>query len=82
MKRVRSGCIFQSLVFSQKPDSGLSKERILEMNKNEVERYKADLECKGTRYRITDEIIEDDGSIVLKVRKEYNSGTDVSEYFM
>ena len=82
MKRVRSGCIFQSLVFSQKPDSGLSKERILEMNKNEFERYKADLECKGTRYWITDEIIEDDGSIVLKVRKEYNSGTDVSEYFM
>jgi len=81
MKRVRSGCIFQTLVFSQKEDSDYDKETALKLNRDEVKRYKKDLDNKGTRYQITQETEETDGSIVLKVRKEYNAKTDVSEYF-
>ncbi|MBR6801535.1 MAG: hypothetical protein IKM61_07285 [Eubacteriaceae bacterium] len=82
MKRVRSGCIFQTLVFSQKEDLALSALEAKELNMKEAERYKQDLENKGTRYQITEETVDKDGSVVLKIRKEYNVKTDVSEYFM
>ena len=81
VKRVKSACILQALVFSQKPDMGYSRERAAQINRDEVEHYKAVLERTKTRYQITDESVEADGSIVLRVRKQYNDRTDVSEYF-
>ena len=81
MKRVKSACILQTLIFSQKPDMGYSRERAAQINRDEVEHYKATLERTKTRYQITDESVEADGSIVLRVRKQYNDRTDVSEYF-
>ena len=81
MKRVKAACIFQTLVFAQKPESGLSKERALKINREEFEHYKATLERTKTRYRIDDTVEEEDGSIVVKVRKQYNDKADVSEYF-
>ncbi len=81
MKRVRSACIFQTLVFSQKPDAGYTKEQELEVNRREVERYKATLLHTGTRFQITDETEQADGSILVHVRKQYNDKADVAEYF-
>lgn len=40
MKRVKSACILQTLVFMQKEDCGLSKNSILETNRREFEHYK------------------------------------------
>lgn len=81
MKRVQSACIFQTLVFQQKDDSFLSKERKLSLNREEVEKYKASLDKNKTRYKIDEEAEQEDGSILLRVRKQYNDKTDVSEYF-
>ena len=81
MKRVKAACILQTLVFAQKPDSGLSKENMLKVNREEFEHYKATLEKTRTRYQIDDTVEEKDGSIVVKVRKQYNDKADVSEYF-
>ncbi len=81
MKRVKAACIFQTLVFSQKPDAGYTKEQELEVNRHEIERYKATLKRTGTRFQITDETEQEDGSIVIHVRKQYNDKADVSEYF-
>lgn len=81
MKRVKAACIFQTLIFMQKPEMGYSSEQALEINKGEVERYKASLERTKTRYQITDTLEQEDGSIVLHVRKQYNDKADVSEYF-
>ena len=81
MKRVKSACIYQTLIFSQKPEMGFSKERTLKLNREEFERYKTGLERTGTRYMIVDYAETDDGSIVVKVRKQYNDKIDVSEYF-
>ncbi len=81
MKRVKAACILQTLVFAQKPDSGLSKENMLKVNREEFEHYKATLEKTRTRYQIDDTVEEEDGSIVVKVRKQYNDKADVSEYF-
>ena len=81
MKRVKAACILQTLVFAQKPEMGYSKERSLQLNKEEIEHYKATLERSKTRYQIIDTAEQEDGSVVIHVRKQYNDKTDVSEYF-
>ena len=81
MKRIRSACIFQTLVFSQKPEMGYEKDHSNRLNREEYESYKRKLDRANTRYRIVSESTEDDGSIVVRVRKQYNDSADVSEYF-
>lgn len=81
MKRVKAACIMQTLVFAQKPDMAYSKERAKKLNEEEIEHYKATLERSKTRYQILDTAPQDDGSIIVHVRKQYNDKADVSEYF-
>lgn len=81
MKRVKAGCILQTLVFLQKDDCGLDKANQLRCNREEVEKYKATLEKNRTRYQILDTVEQPDSSIVVHVRKQLNDSTDVSEYF-
>ena len=81
MKRVKAACILQTLVFLQKEDCGFSREQILNMNRQEVSRYKNSLERTHTRYQIVSEEEQEDGSIIVRVRKQYNDKADVSEYF-
>ena len=81
MKRVKSGCILQTLVFMQKEDCGYSRETQLRYNREEVEKYKKDLEKNKTRYQIVSVEEQSDASIVVHVRKHINDKTDVSEYF-
>lgn len=81
MKRVKAACILQTLVFAQKPEMGYGKERAQKINEDEIEHYKATLERAHTRYQILDTAVQEDGSIVVHVRKQYNDKADVSEYF-
>ena len=81
MKRVKSGCICQTLLFSQKPDLGFTKNEALEANRQEVVRYKNSLERSRTKYVILDETIQDDASILIHIKKQINATTDTSEYF-
>lgn len=81
MKRVKSGCILQTLVFLQKEDCGFPKESQLRYNREEVEKYKATLEKNKTRYQIVSVDEQEDASIIVRVRKQLNDSTDVSEYF-
>ena len=81
MKRVKAACILQTLVFAQKSEMGYSKERCLQLNKEEIEHYKATLERSKTRFQIVDTAEQEDGSVIIYVRKLYNDKTDVSEYF-
>ncbi len=81
MKRIKSACILQTLVFSQKDEIGLSRETILNQNRDEFEKYKKTLERTRTRYQILGETEQQDGSLLIHVRKQYNDRIDVSEYF-
>lgn len=45
----------------------------------EVERYKKNLERNHTQYKIVDQTSRTDGSIILKVIKQYNS-SPVGDY--
>jgi len=82
MKRVKAACIQQTLVFMQKPDCGLSPVAILETNRREFEHYRQSMERARTRYQIVSCDEQEDGSILVRVRKQYNDKADVSEYFL
>ena len=81
MKRVKTACILQTLVFAQKDDCGLTREQQLKANHDEVVRYKMTMDRSRTRYQITEETEQSDGSVLIRVRKQYNDKADVSEYF-
>jgi len=82
MKRVKAACIQQTLVFMQKPDCGLGPAAILETNRREFEHYKQSMDRTRTRYQIVSCDEQEDGSILVRVRKQYNDKADVSEYFL
>ena len=81
MKRVKAACILQTLVFARKEDCGLTREQQLRLNRDEVSRYKATMDRSRTRYQITEETEQSDGSVIVRVRKQYSDRADVSEYF-
>lgn len=81
MKRIKSACIFQTLVFEQKDDLGLSREQLLKISHEEVAHYKTGMDKNGTRYQIVEEAEQPNGSVLVRVRKQYNDKADVSEYF-
>lgn len=56
-------------------------EQIRNLNRQEITRYKQTMDRTHTRYQIESETEQEDGSIVLRVRKQYNDKADVSEYF-
>ena len=82
MKRVEAACILQTLVFMQKEDCGLSKNSIIETNRREFDHYKQTMEKTRTRYQIISQEEQENGSLVVRVRKQYNGKADVSEYFL
>lgn len=71
MKRVKAACICQTLHFMLKEDVG--HDYAVQLVKQEVEQYKKTLERNRTQYKIVDETEQSDGSIMLKVIKQYNS---------
>ena len=81
MKRVKAACISQTLVFAQSPESGYSREQALKLNRTELERYRSELERAKIRYQLVDTAEQEDGAILVHVRKQYNDKADVSEYF-
>ena len=81
MKRVKSGCILQTLIFIQKEEYGFDKETQLMYNREELEKYKAELLRNKTRHQILSTEEQENGSIIIRVRKQINDKVDVSEYF-
>ncbi len=77
MKRVRSACICQTLHFLLKEE--FPRDYALKQVRAEVEAYKKGLERNRTQYKILDEQEQEDGSILVKVIKQYNA-TPVGDY--
>lgn len=71
MKRVKAACICQTLHFMLKEDVG--HDYAAKLVKEEVARYKRDLERKGIRYKLVEEAEQPDGSVVMKILKQYNT---------
>lgn len=70
MKRVQAACICQTLHFMLKED--LEHPYAAKQVQDEVEHYKQTLERNRVRYRIVEETVQPDDSIIIKVIKQYN----------
>jgi len=70
MKRIQYACLEQTIHFMLKEEYP-RQEAIAEVEQ-EVAGYKTMLERKRARYRIVDECRQSDGSVVIKIKKQYN----------
>ncbi|MDY4953928.1 MAG: hypothetical protein SO073_04745 [Candidatus Onthomonas sp.] len=77
MKRIQSACLCQTLHFVLKEDDG--HEYAVRKVREEVAHYKATLERNHTPFKILEETEQPDGSIILKVIRQYNQ-TPVGDY--
>ena len=77
MKRVKAACICQTLHFMLKDDLG--HDYAVKLVKEEVEKYKASLDKSRTKYRIVREETQSDGSVMIKIIKQYNT-SPVGDY--
>lgn len=77
MKRIKAACITQTLCFSN--HDGETTEFAKKMIVNEYEKYKSQLEKSGTKYRILSEKKNEDGSIIIEIKKQYNT-SPVGDY--
>ena len=77
MKRVKAACICQTLHFMLKED--VAHGWAVKQVEQEVENYKRTLERNRTKYRIVEQIQQNDGSILIKIIKQYNA-SPVGDY--
>jgi hypothetical protein len=71
MKRIKAACICQTLHFMLKED--VEHEWAVEQVKKEVEHYKNTMTRNRTEYKIIEETTQPDGSVIIKVIKQYNN---------
>ncbi len=77
MKRVKAACICQTLHFMLKDDLG--HDFAVKLVKEEVDKYKASLDKNRTQYKIVSEETQPDGSVMIKIIKQYNT-SPVGDY--
>lgn len=65
MKRITSACLEQTIRFFDV--SGLVKPE------TEFEQYKSKLDKRKTKYQVLDTKKAEDGALVIKIRKQYNT---------
>ena len=70
MKRIKAACICQTLHFMLKED--VDHDWAVKQVEQEIKHYKTQLERNYTKYKILEENVQPDGSIILKVIKQYN----------
>ena len=77
MKRVKAACICQTLHFI--PKEGAEPVWAAEQVKRDVETYKKGLDRNHTKYKILDESTQADGTVIMKIVKQYNA-SPVGDY--
>lgn len=70
MKRIKYACLEQTIHFVLKDD--LPQADAIRGVQNDIAVYKAQLERSRTKYRIVAEEPQPDGSVIVKIKKQYN----------
>lgn len=70
MRRIQSACLEQTVHFQLK--DGVPKDMALRLLAEEYEAYKQHLERRKTKHKILEEDPQPDGSLVIKIIKQYN----------
>ena len=71
MRRVKYACLGPTLPSGLR--DALPPEETNRLVRAEYDQYKADLERKRIPYKIVSETVQPDGSIIVKVKKQYNA---------
>ena len=71
MKRIKAACIIQTLHFSSKEE--MNHEYAARLVREEVEKYKGQLEKYKTQYKILSESVQEDGSVIIEIKKQYST---------
>ena len=71
VKRIKAACICQTLHFQLKDD--LSRDEAARKVREEVAHYKKGLEQNRTAYKLICEETQEDGSVMMKIIKQYNA---------
>lgn len=71
MKRIKYACLEQTIHFEL--NDGLSQSEAAVIVKKDVESYKTALKRKRIPFQVVDENTLPDGSVMLKIKKQYNS---------
>jgi hypothetical protein len=77
MKRIKAACICQTLHFMMKDD--VAYDLAAKQCQQDVEQYKRTLERSRAAYKILEQTVQPDGSVIVKVIKQYNS-SPVGDY--
>lgn len=77
MKRVKAACICQTLHFMLKED--IPHEQAVKLVGQEIEMYIKTLERNRTQYKIVEQNVRNDGSVIMKIIKQYNT-SPVGDY--
>lgn len=77
MKRIKAACICQTLHFQLKED--MDHTYAVRAVQEEVAHYKSQMDRNRTQYKILEETTQPDGSILLKLIKQYNQ-SPVGDY--
>ena len=77
MKRIKAACLEQTIHFQLKED--LPRQQAEEFAEAEYAHYLAQMERNRTQYRILEKVKQEDGSLMVKLKKQYNS-YDCSPY--
>ena len=77
MKRIKAACIQQTLHFLLKED--IDHDLAIAGVQEEVERYKRQLERGHVQHKILSEETLEDGSVLIKIIKQYNT-SPVGDY--
>ena len=71
MKRVKAACIIQTLHFLLKEEVG--HDYAIQLVSEEVKKYKEQLNKNKVQYKILSEETQVDGSVIIEIKKQYNS---------
>ena len=77
MKRIKAACLMQTIHFQLKED--MDHEAAVQAAQAEYIHYKAQMDRNRTRYEIVKETVQPDGSVEMKIIKQYNQ-SPVGEY--
>ena len=71
MKRIKAACLEQTVQFLLKED--LTHEEAVKYAEAEYAHYLAQMDKNRTAYRILEKSVQPDGSILVKLKRQYNN---------
>ena len=71
MKRIKAACLEQTIHFQLK--DGISLELARQQVRQEYESYRMQMDRHRTQYKIIEESVQPDGSLIIKIKRQNNT---------